>query len=220
MSNCPNCHQPVAPADDICENCGAVLSTISIPAFVAASTSISTAVSSSMPVVSSATFCPNCKAPIGPADDICEQCGMVLGVAAMNTVPTRTSAPTAVTMPPNTPPATVTQNECPRCHKLRIPGKKFCGGCGFNFDVFANGARATTVVAPQADPMASAPQLKVGSLLNNKYKIVKEIGAGGMGAVYLAEDQVLKRQVVIKALLSDNDPALVAQSVKEREFLA
>jgi serine/threonine-protein kinase PknG len=41
-----------------------------------------------------------------------------------------------------------------------------------------------------------------------------------MGAVYLAEDQILKRPVVIKALLSGDDPELAAQSVKEREFLA
>jgi serine/threonine-protein kinase PknG len=69
-------------------------------------------------------------------------------------------------------------------------------------------------------PAASPQTLQVGSILNNKYKITKEIGSGGMGAVFLAEDSVLKRQVVIKALLSSDDPDLVAQSVKEREFLA
>jgi serine/threonine-protein kinase PknG len=62
--------------------------------------------------------------------------------------------------------------------------------------------------------------LQVGVTLHNKYKIVKQIGSGGMGAVFLAEDLVLKRQVVIKALLSDDDPDMVEQSVKEREFLA
>lgn len=37
MSSCPNCHQIVAPTDDICENCGAVLlSMIATPTFVAA----------------------------------------------------------------------------------------------------------------------------------------------------------------------------------------
>ncbi len=30
-STCPVCHGPVSPADDICENCGAVLSTVSLP---------------------------------------------------------------------------------------------------------------------------------------------------------------------------------------------
>ena len=72
-----------------------------------------------------------------------------------------------------------------------------------------------------ASPAASvASILQMGSILNNKYKIVKQVGSGGMGAVYLAEDLVLKRQVVIKALLSDDDPDMVEQSVKEREFLA
>jgi len=41
-----------------------------------------------------------------------------------------------------------------------------------------------------------------------------------MGSVCLAEDLTLKRKVVIKALLNNNDPEMVAQSVKEREFLA
>jgi serine/threonine-protein kinase PknG len=50
--------------------------------------------------------------------------------------------------------------------------------------------------------------------------ITREIGEGGMGAVLLAEDQLLKRSVVMKALLSEDDPDLIAQSIKEREFLA
>jgi serine/threonine-protein kinase PknG len=60
----------------------------------------------------------------------------------------------------------------------------------------------------------------MGSVINDKYRIVKPIGSGGMGSVYLAEDLVLKRQVVIKTLLTDATPDIVAQSIKEREFLA
>jgi serine/threonine-protein kinase PknG len=69
-------------------------------------------------------------------------------------------------------------------------------------------------------PGSTTTGLQIGSILNNKYKVTRTIGAGGMGSVYLADDLVLKRQVVIKGLLSEDDPDLVEQSIKEREFLA
>lgn len=39
-----------------------------------------------------------------------------------------------------------------------------------------------------------------GTLLAGKYKIIKEIGSGGMGTVYLAEDKNLGRKTAIKTL--------------------
>ncbi|GHO87564.1 hypothetical protein KSZ_55700 [Dictyobacter formicarum] len=109
------------------------------------------------------------------------------------------------------------EETCPNCGNRKASGVKFCGRCGYNF------IGATT--GPDSSPSVEGsttitPGLQIGSLLNSKYKVARTIGAGGMGAVYLAEDQVLKRQVVIKALLSEDDPDLVEQSVKEREFLA
>ena len=98
-----------------------------------------------------------------------------------------------------------------------MAGVKFCRNCGYNYMSSTNSASTTSSGLVQVQ---TTNQLAMGSILNNKYKIVQAIGAGGMGAVYLAEDLLLKRQVVIKALLSDNDPDMVAQSVKEREFLA
>jgi serine/threonine-protein kinase PknG len=107
---------------------------------------------------------------------------------------------------------------CPRCHQAYKPGAKFCNSCGYQITPNTTSPDPdTSSLLPQTDPLS---HLQPGSLLNEKYKILKEIGAGGMGAVYLADDTVLKRQVVIKALLSDDDSDLVAQSVKEREFLA
>jgi WD40 repeat protein/serine/threonine protein kinase len=45
-------------------------------------------------------------------------------------------------------------------------------------------------------------QLTAGTLIN-RYRIIKPVGAGGMGTVYLAEDTELHRQVAIKALTED-----------------
>ncbi len=47
------------------------------------------------------------------------------------------------------------------------------------------------------------------------YRILKILGAGGMGVVYLAEDLILKRPVAIKAML----PGVAAKSVNRQRFL-
>lgn len=209
MSSCPNCHQPVAPGDDICENCGAVLAApmASQGRFVAAP---SAPVSSTTTGPTTVMVCPTCKAPVEPGDDVCENCGMVLSAVTSATL-VRTTSPQVA----NTPPISAL-TECPRCHARRKPGAKFCNGCGLRY----SSAASAQLTSQPTVATASTSGLKVGDLLNNKYKITREIGEGGMGAVFLAEDQLLKRLVVIKALLSENDPDLIAQSIKEREFLA
>lgn len=209
MSSCLNCHQPVMPGDEICENCGAVLSSVlatTPAAFVVAPASVS------LPVpLSGLSICPTCTSPIQPGDEICEQCGMVLS---------STTGPVGqmITAQPHTTGSAPVLTQCPTCHGPRKPGSKFCNRCGTRYDSVIATSTATSSTQPITP--AAAQRLKIGDFLHDKYKISKEIGEGGMGAVYLADDQVLKRQVVIKALLSDDDPDIAAQSVKEREFLA
>lgn len=209
MSNCPNCHTPVTPGDDICENCGAVLSTITATQarYVTAPPALASPVTFGTLVV-----CPTCQATVRPDDAICENCGMILS-ATTSAMLSKTNSQ-AVTISGPIP----SLNECPRCHQPRKAGSKFCNGCGLHYDSQAS----AHLTAQQANRQSttSGNSLKIGDLLNNKYKITREIGAGGMGAVFLAEDQLLKRQVVIKALLSENDLDMIAQSIKEREFLA
>lgn len=204
MSTCRNCHQPVAPTDDICENCGAVL----VPLPTSARVTIPTPSSVSHPTVNgnTITVCPNCKHSVPPGDDICENCGAVISTITMTTPPVTFMTPGEET--------------CPQCGGSRAPGVKFCNRCGYRYPTATSSASATSPAISQLVASAPTTQLVPGSILNEKYRIIKEIGEGGMGAVYLADDLILKRRVVIKALLSEDDPDLVAQSVKEREFLA
>jgi serine/threonine-protein kinase PknG len=206
VPTCRNCHQPIAPSDDICENCGAVLVPLPVAPLHVTVPTPSPVSRPSAADTNTMTLCPNCKQPVTPGEDICENCGAVLTTAAMTTSSALSVAPG--------------QETCPHCSGPRLPGVKFCNRCGYRYTT-TTGSDAAALSA-LSQPAISAPttQLAPGSLLNEKYKITKEIGAGGMGAVYLADDQILKRQVVIKALLSEDDPDLVAQSVKEREFLA
>lgn len=46
-------------------------------------------------------------------------------------------------------------------------------------------------------------ELSTGQILNGRYRVIRLLGTGGMGAVYHATDPVLKRGVAIKQLLAD-----------------
>lgn len=61
--------------------------------------------------------------------------------------------------------------------------------------------------------------MKKGHLLNERYKIIKKIGSGGMADVYLARDTILERDVAIKALRSEyvNDAEFTTRFDREAQ---
>ena len=85
--------------------------------------------------------------------------------------------------------------KCPKCNLDNLDDSKFCKECGTNIT-------ASDDAQPQFTKTLETPfpQLSKGITLADRYEILDELGKGGMGEVYLAEDTNLKRQVAIKVL--------------------
>lgn len=66
------------------------------------------------------------------------------------------------------------------------------------------------------------PTASVGSVLGGKYKLIQEIGEGGMGSVYMAQQtEPVKRSVAVKVIKAGMDSkAVLARFEAERQALA
>jgi eukaryotic-like serine/threonine-protein kinase len=78
---------------------------------------------------------------------------------------------------------------------------------------------AATLHGTGSDGPASAP-MPVQGMRIGQYEIIRELGRGGMGAVYAARDTKLGRKVAIKFLNSHNQPELTARFVLEARATA
>lgn len=234
---CPVCGNSVSPNDEFCENCGADLKMAVAPksaAVASASARVAAPAKNSSgngnvaaPKPNALRVCPNCQYANEPNADFCENCGAALPLpGATVSGPVANSSPVSTTSGPVAPvnsPGGQIELKCPRCGTPILPNDKFCRKCGFNFVTAGLGtSRPTTEVAVVPQTIDHSLEIGVGSTIgpDGKYEIKKMVGKGGMGAVFLAYDKVLKRDVVIKALLSSDDPDEVEAAVREREFLA
>jgi serine/threonine protein kinase len=80
------------------------------------------------------------------------------------------------------------------------------------------GAEPTPASAVPAANPSSVPLPQAGDRIG-QYEIIRELGRGGMGAVYIARDTRLGRRVAIKLMLTDR-PDLTARFVVEAQATA
>jgi len=69
------------------------------------------------------------------------------------------------------------------------------------------------------EPEPASSSLAAGTRIG-QYEIIRELGRGGMGAVYAARDTKLGRKVAIKVLNSNNNPELTARFIIEAQATA
>ena len=92
--------------------------------------------------------------------------------------------------------------QCPSCQNPNPGEARFCLQCG-------SALRGSAVASP-ADPERAALERALGA----QYEIVRLLGRGGMGAVYLARERALERAVAIKVL----PPGLAADADGRERF--
>jgi serine/threonine-protein kinase len=102
--------------------------------------------------------------------------------------------------------------ECLKCHTPLPDNSKFCFACGAD----QTGGAATTSAE------LAGLEGRLQRIVEGKYKIERMVGKGGMGAVFLAHDLTLDREVAIKVLPPDisQDPKVIQRFQQEAKTAA
>lgn len=87
-------------------------------------------------------------------------------------------------------------NTCPKCGTVYQGAEMFCPVDGTRLGGTREARAQKISTPPESDPL-------IGTVIQGRYRVIDQIGEGGMGVVYIAEHVEIEKKVALKVLRDD-----------------